>query len=543
VDPRKRRARWLGLAVVCGTGCTSILGIDLDYTLEETSAAGSGGATAATGTTADGTGVTTGSDATTSSSTTGAGGTSSSSGEGGAGPGGGAGGSGGGAEPTCDDDEQNGQETDVDCGGPTCPDCAFGEGCEGPNDCETAVCELELCGCPEGKIPGVGGCVCKLKHVECGSGAAAPCIQSIRGPMDPVRLLDQDVDVDPDLLFLAANPTSDDGEGIPVTYGVLWHGGEGGGTAGTLARFATDGAMQGTPVDVVPVPALAVGIGLAGTGYHVLAAGTELNEGISLKTSIPGFGESEFDLELTSVGPPDQVKVSSSLSGHAMVELRDGSLDLVLYSSFQLLESLPLAAEGVTAVAIAHKDVGTSLLGIAFVRDGDLLFARYNSLGDALTPIEELEPIDVDELDLTQPLHVTSAGSRWVVGGTTETGGVVLGVLDAAGELVESVPVTASSTELGALGGGDGHVHVVWESTSGQRRPWFTRVLVADEPSVVELPFQELRSSGSGDARVVGSAFLRPGADPAAPELGVLLHVTSAGPEDGVYLGRLAACP
>jgi len=41
--------------------------------------------------------------------------------------------------PTCDDGVQNGDETDVDCGG-SCDPCAVGATCDGPEDCATGIC-------------------------------------------------------------------------------------------------------------------------------------------------------------------------------------------------------------------------------------------------------------------------------------------------------------------------------------------------------------------------------------------------------------------
>jgi hypothetical protein len=38
------------------------------------------------------------------------------------------------AAPSCSDNVQNGQETDIDCGG-TCPQCAVGQGCQVNGDC------------------------------------------------------------------------------------------------------------------------------------------------------------------------------------------------------------------------------------------------------------------------------------------------------------------------------------------------------------------------------------------------------------------------
>lgn len=50
--------------------------------------------------------------------------------------------------PTCMDTIQNQGETDVDCGGPSCDPCQFGEGCVLGTDCETGTCSGALtCTC------------------------------------------------------------------------------------------------------------------------------------------------------------------------------------------------------------------------------------------------------------------------------------------------------------------------------------------------------------------------------------------------------------
>src|SRR5690606_15645078 len=43
------------------------------------------------------------------------------------------------ALPTCDDEIQNGEETDVDCGGSTCEACSDGSGCGVAGDCGSGV--------------------------------------------------------------------------------------------------------------------------------------------------------------------------------------------------------------------------------------------------------------------------------------------------------------------------------------------------------------------------------------------------------------------
>ncbi len=50
----------------------------------------------------------------------------------------------GGSEPSCDDGVQNGDETDVDCGG-SCAGCEEGESCEVDTDCAEGICESGIC--------------------------------------------------------------------------------------------------------------------------------------------------------------------------------------------------------------------------------------------------------------------------------------------------------------------------------------------------------------------------------------------------------------
>jgi hypothetical protein len=46
---------------------------------------------------------------------------------------------------SCFDGLRNGTETDVDCGGATCPKCAFGKRCAAGVDCVTGVCVMGIC--------------------------------------------------------------------------------------------------------------------------------------------------------------------------------------------------------------------------------------------------------------------------------------------------------------------------------------------------------------------------------------------------------------
>ena len=45
----------------------------------------------------------------------------------------------------CSDGLRNGRETDVDCGGGTCPRCASGKTCASRSDCASALCTTGTC--------------------------------------------------------------------------------------------------------------------------------------------------------------------------------------------------------------------------------------------------------------------------------------------------------------------------------------------------------------------------------------------------------------
>ncbi|WP_373045406.1 fibrinogen-like YCDxxxxGGGW domain-containing protein [Vulgatibacter sp.] len=99
-----------------------------------------------------------------------AGGSGGTGGVGGSGGTGGTGGTGGGTAPSCSDDEQNGDETDVDCGG-SCEPCAVGGSCESDDDCQSAWCNEGSCGdpaCDDGVRNG------DETGADCG-GSCAPC--------------------------------------------------------------------------------------------------------------------------------------------------------------------------------------------------------------------------------------------------------------------------------------------------------------------------------------------------------------------------------
>ena len=49
---------------------------------------------------------------------------------------------------TCNDSTRNGDETDVDCGGPVCAPCANDKACIQASDCQSGVCTGDVCQAP-----------------------------------------------------------------------------------------------------------------------------------------------------------------------------------------------------------------------------------------------------------------------------------------------------------------------------------------------------------------------------------------------------------
>ena len=75
-------------------------------------------------------------------------------------------------EPTCSDGILNGDETDVDCGGPDCPDCPSFNMCETYSDCISGVCVGGICqppACDDGVQNG------GETGVDCGGPDCPPC--------------------------------------------------------------------------------------------------------------------------------------------------------------------------------------------------------------------------------------------------------------------------------------------------------------------------------------------------------------------------------
>ena len=74
--------------------------------------------------------------------------------------------------PTCTDKLQNGDESDVDCGGATCPACAHLKKCNKSGDCLSGVCDKGICQKPS--------CSDKVQNgdesdVDCGGATCPGC--------------------------------------------------------------------------------------------------------------------------------------------------------------------------------------------------------------------------------------------------------------------------------------------------------------------------------------------------------------------------------
>ena len=75
--------------------------------------------------------------------------------------------------PTCTDTLKNGDETDVDCGGKTCPQCADGKSCKLAVDCTSGVCTSGICaapGCTDNVLNGAE------TDIDCGGSTCSKCV-------------------------------------------------------------------------------------------------------------------------------------------------------------------------------------------------------------------------------------------------------------------------------------------------------------------------------------------------------------------------------
>ncbi|HEX2570635.1 MAG TPA: fibrinogen-like YCDxxxxGGGW domain-containing protein [Polyangia bacterium] len=105
------------------------------------------------------------------------------------------------ATPSCTDRVRNGQETDVDCGGPLCPACQINQGCQRDSDCQSGYCntstgQCQTASCSDGLRNGqetgtdCGGPVCPAcpngqgcqQDRDCQGGYCDPITRICRAP-------------------------------------------------------------------------------------------------------------------------------------------------------------------------------------------------------------------------------------------------------------------------------------------------------------------------------------------------------------------------
>ncbi len=87
------------------------------------------------------------------------------------------------AAPSCGDRVRNGDETDVDCGGVVCEGCAEGEGCRAGGDCASGVCDPSASTCaPSTCSDGVRNG--DETDLDCG-GSCPGCVDGLLCALDP----------------------------------------------------------------------------------------------------------------------------------------------------------------------------------------------------------------------------------------------------------------------------------------------------------------------------------------------------------------------
>ena len=77
--------------------------------------------------------------------------------------------------PSCTDSRQNGDETDTDCGGASCPKCADGKKCTATTDCTSGVCSSGVCAkasCTDSVLNG------DETDVDCGGLSCPKCAET-----------------------------------------------------------------------------------------------------------------------------------------------------------------------------------------------------------------------------------------------------------------------------------------------------------------------------------------------------------------------------
>lgn len=224
--------------------------------------------------------------------------------------------------PSCTDGVKNNTETDVDCGGAACGKCGDGATCASAADCQSAVCAATTCAAPT--------CVDGVKNgtetaIDCG-GACASC------PLD--HLVINEVDYD--------QPNTDTLEFVEIYNATL-----GAVSLANLKLILVDGNMN-VPydsVDLSPQGSLAPGQYLVvGVEAVTAAAG-------ALKLNIPGTSNKLQNGLSGGSGAPDGLALIDDATDTVIdVFSYEGGIttaDLSMWGlgTVSLVEDLPLAAD------------------------------------------------------------------------------------------------------------------------------------------------------------------------------------------------------
>ncbi len=131
--------------------------------------------------------------------------------------------------PACDDGVQNGDETDLDCGGSCAADCDDGEGCLVGADCISQVCDpLTLTCSPPACDDGVQNG--NETDLDCGGSCGATCDtgEDCLTGLDCINgVCDQDTNTCAPPLTVSAAPSCSDFAGSPVQLNAVAAGGTG----------------------------------------------------------------------------------------------------------------------------------------------------------------------------------------------------------------------------------------------------------------------------------------------------------------------------
>ena len=92
------------------------------------------------------------------------------------------------SQPGCNDGAKNGDETGIDCGGPSCgKTCGIGQGCAAAGDCASIRCVASQCACPTDMVLGAGTTPFCIDAKEVTYAAYASFIASATVPTMPTE--------------------------------------------------------------------------------------------------------------------------------------------------------------------------------------------------------------------------------------------------------------------------------------------------------------------------------------------------------------------